>query len=148
MEALRAKDAFSLDDVYCATMETNGQLSVMFQNKTQPPTMEDLGMVAKENDMPLGDAEILVGVRKHAKGRNSDGGKETSCPRIDSGEEKSAARKRKDRKRRELCSGLCSAGYSRSKGVACLIPLWRGRKTTSRPEQCSPVSAFRFREQE
>ena len=54
MEALRAKDAFSLDDVYCATMETNGQLSVMFQNKTQPPTMEDLGMVAKENDMPLG----------------------------------------------------------------------------------------------
>ena len=98
--------------------------------------------------MPLGDAEILVGVRKHAKGRNSDGGKETSCPRIGSGEEKSAARKRKDRKRRELCSGLCSAGYSRSKGVACLIPLWRGRKTTSRPEQCSPVSAFRLREQE
>ena len=28
MEALRAKDVFSLDDVYCATMETNGQLSV------------------------------------------------------------------------------------------------------------------------
>ena len=48
-------------------METNGQLSVMFQNKTQPPTMEDLGMVAKENDMPLG---ILIegnGSRKNLK---------------------------------------------------------------------------------
>ena len=56
--------------------------------------------------MPLGDAEILVGVRKHAKGRNSDGGKETSCPRIDSGEEKSAARKRKDRKRRAVQRAL------------------------------------------
>lgn len=54
MEALRVKNAFSLEDVYCATMETNGEISIMFQNKTQPPTMEDLGMLAKENDMPMG----------------------------------------------------------------------------------------------
>lgn len=54
MEALRAKDAFSLEDVYCATMETNGKLSVMLQNNTRPPTTEELGMVTKKNDMPLG----------------------------------------------------------------------------------------------
>ena len=54
MEALRAKDAFSLEDVYCATMETNGKLSVMMQNKTKPPTIEERGMTIKENDMPLG----------------------------------------------------------------------------------------------
>lgn len=54
MEALRAKDAFSLEDVYCATMETNGKLSVMLQNNTRPPTTEELGMVTPKNDMPLG----------------------------------------------------------------------------------------------
>ena len=26
----------------------------MMQNKTKPPTMEELGMTIKENDMPLG----------------------------------------------------------------------------------------------
>lgn len=54
MEALRAKNAFDLKDVYCATMETNGKLSVMLQNTGRPPTTEELGMVVEKNDMPMG----------------------------------------------------------------------------------------------
>ncbi len=54
-EQLRQLDVFSLDDVWFAIMETNGQMSVMKKSEKQPPDAMTLKL-----KVPDGELETVV----------------------------------------------------------------------------------------
>lgn len=54
-EQLRQLDVFSLDDVWFAIMETNGQMSVMKKSEKQPPDASSLKL-----KVPEGELETVV----------------------------------------------------------------------------------------
>lgn len=54
-EQLRQLDVFSLDDVWFAIMETNGQMSVMKKSEKQPPDA-----MALKLKVPDGELETVV----------------------------------------------------------------------------------------
>ncbi len=49
LSAFRLQGITSIADVYYAILEQNGQLSVVLRKEKQPPTIEELGAVIKEN---------------------------------------------------------------------------------------------------
>ncbi len=60
-EQLRQLDVFSLDDVWFAIMETNGQLSVLKKSEKQPPDSSTLGLTvpkAKVDTVVVSDGNI------------------------------------------------------------------------------------------
>ncbi len=69
--AFRLQGIISLDDVYYAILEQNGQLSVILKQKKQPPSYEDLGLTVREHG--IAHAVIVDGqVKKkelHASGQ-------------------------------------------------------------------------------
>ena len=63
VEQLRQLDVFSLDDVWFAKMETNGQMSVMKKSEKQPPNAENTGL--KLQSPPLETVIISDGNVSH-----------------------------------------------------------------------------------
>ncbi len=62
IEQLRQKDVFDINEVKFAIIETNGQLSVMLKEKSQPITQEALDSSSKEKSlqcMIVNDGRIL-----------------------------------------------------------------------------------------
>lgn len=59
MENLRVKGTPSLEDICYATLETNGELSVLLNESAAPPTAQDMGIQVSSKGMPL--AVILDG---------------------------------------------------------------------------------------
>lgn len=57
MEELRIKGYFNISDIQYATLETNGQLSIIPKADNEPVTRKDMNVSAKEQSMPI----ILVG---------------------------------------------------------------------------------------
>ncbi len=49
LSAFRLKGVGSPDDVYCAVLEQNGQLSVILKETKSPPTADDLSISVKEH---------------------------------------------------------------------------------------------------
>ena len=52
MSSLREKNAFKLEEVELAVLETNGQLSVMKKSESEPVTRKDLGLAVEEEKKP------------------------------------------------------------------------------------------------
>ncbi|WP_425387706.1 DUF421 domain-containing protein [Aneurinibacillus terranovensis] len=62
MESLRLKNAFNIADVEFASLETNGQLSVLLKKDAQPVTLKDLQITAapeREPQTVIMDGNIL-----------------------------------------------------------------------------------------
>jgi uncharacterized membrane protein YcaP (DUF421 family) len=60
MEELRINGFFNISDIQYATLETNGQLSVIPKAEKEPVTKKDMNISAKEQSMPV----ILIGEGK------------------------------------------------------------------------------------
>lgn len=63
IEQLRQLEVFSLDDIWFAIMETNGQMSIMKKTQKQPPNAENMGM--KLSSPPLETVIISDGNVSH-----------------------------------------------------------------------------------
>lgn len=59
LENLRVSGTPSIQDICFATLETNGELSVLLHSSAQPPTAADMNIEVQESGMPL--AVILDG---------------------------------------------------------------------------------------
>lgn len=59
METLRIKGTPALEDICFATLETDGQLSVILHDSAEPPTAQDVNLDVTEKGMPL--AVVLDG---------------------------------------------------------------------------------------
>jgi len=52
-EQMRQQGVFTLEDVYCAIVETNGKLSVLLRESAQPVTAKMAGLTPEKAEMPL-----------------------------------------------------------------------------------------------